>query len=172
MNSTSTTPHCTQHPVSTQQHPSACPPTLQVAGVPLALRVLPSTGMLALQGAAFSEAAVAARIATMVAPVSVAAPPVACPEAQPLPSPPAGAATTGVAGRGAAATAAAQLGPSVAAADVALALGCSTALAAEHLAAAEARGVVCRDDGPEGLRFYRNFFREDDERRLQLHLIA
>ena len=28
----------------------------------------------------------------------------------------------------------------------------------ELLAAAEARGALCRDDGPQGLRFFRNFF--------------
>ena len=32
----------------------------------------------------------------------------------------------------------------------------------EHLAAAEARGALCRDDGPEGLRFFRNFFADAD----------
>jgi ESCRT-II complex subunit VPS36 len=44
--------------------------------------------------------------------------------------------------------------------DVARALGCGTSVAAEHLALAEARGVLCRDYGPEGLRFFRNFFRD------------
>ncbi|GIL46198.1 hypothetical protein Vafri_3243 [Volvox africanus] len=54
------------------------------------------------------------------------------------------------------------LGPGLSASDVALALGgISVAIAAEHLLMAEARGIVCRDDGPEGLRFYRNFFRQD-----------
>jgi ESCRT-II complex subunit VPS36 len=52
------------------------------------------------------------------------------------------------------------LGPPVTAVDVARALGCGTSVAAEHLALAESRGVLCRDYGPEGLRFFRNFFRD------------
>lgn len=52
----------------------------------------------------------------------------------------------------------AGLGPGIGPSDVARALGCPLAIAAEHLLTAEARCVVCRDDGPEGLRFYRNFF--------------
>ena len=32
------------------------------------------------------------------------------------------------------------------------------AVAMEQLLLAERRGVLCRDDGPEGLIFYRNFF--------------
>ena len=28
----------------------------------------------------------------------------------------------------------------------------------DFLLTAELRGVLCRDDGPEGLRFFRNFF--------------
>ena len=31
-------------------------------------------------------------------------------------------------------------------------------VASQHLSAAEASGLLCRDDGPEGLRFYKNFF--------------
>lgn len=51
------------------------------------------------------------------------------------------------------------LGPGVTASDVSRALGgVAVTIAAEHLMTAEARGVVCRDDGPEGTRFYRNFF--------------
>ncbi len=54
------------------------------------------------------------------------------------------------------------LGPGLTSGDLALALGgISVAIASEHLLMAEARGVVCRDDGPEGLRFYRNFFLQD-----------
>lgn len=52
----------------------------------------------------------------------------------------------------------ASLGPSITASDVARALGVATSVASEHLLLAEARGVVCRDEGPEGLRFFRNFF--------------
>ncbi|KAK9843451.1 hypothetical protein WJX81_003206 [Elliptochloris bilobata] len=50
------------------------------------------------------------------------------------------------------------LGAPLAASDVAAALAVPLAVAGEHLAAAEARGALCRDDGPEGLRFFRNFF--------------
>lgn len=38
------------------------------------------------------------------------------------------------------------------------ALAISLPVAREHLLTAELKGVLCRDDGPEGLRFYRNFF--------------
>jgi ESCRT-II complex subunit VPS36 len=51
-----------------------------------------------------------------------------------------------------------HLGPGVAAPEVSAALGLPLALAREALLVAEAAGVVARDDGPEGLRFYRNFF--------------
>ena len=59
-------------------------------------------------------------------------------------------------------TGAAGLGAPLAASDVAAALAVPLAVAAEHLAAAEARGTLCRDDGPEGLRFFRNFFADAD----------
>jgi ESCRT-II complex subunit VPS36 len=52
----------------------------------------------------------------------------------------------------------AHLGMGVAAPEVSAALGLPLALAREALLVAEAAGVVARDDGPEGLRFYRNFF--------------
>lgn len=52
------------------------------------------------------------------------------------------------------------LGPALSSGDVARALGVSVAVAAEQLLLAESRGVLCRDDGPEGLRFFRNFFKE------------
>jgi ESCRT-II complex subunit VPS36 len=65
----------------------------------------------------------------------------------------------------AAATAAAAagvslLGPPLSATDVSAALSLPLTLAREALLVAESRGVVCRDDGPEGLRFFRNFFTE------------
>ena len=44
--------------------------------------------------------------------------------------------------------------------DVSAALTIPIAIASEHLLAAEGCGVLCRDDGPEGLRFYRNCFAE------------
>ena len=50
------------------------------------------------------------------------------------------------------------LGPAVTASDVASALTIPLPIASEHLLTAETRGVLCRDDGPEGLRFFRNFF--------------
>ena len=50
------------------------------------------------------------------------------------------------------------LGPAVTASDVATALTIPLPIASEHLLTAENRGVLCRDDGPEGLRFFRNFF--------------
>ena len=53
------------------------------------------------------------------------------------------------------------LGPAISNSDAARCLSTSVTLAAEHLLTAELRGVLCRDQGgPEGLRFYRNFFRE------------
>lgn len=50
------------------------------------------------------------------------------------------------------------LGRPLTSSDVAAALSVPLAVASEHLLAAEAQGVLCRDDGPEGLRFFRNFF--------------
>ena len=44
------------------------------------------------------------------------------------------------------------------ASDVASALTIPLPIASEHLLTAENRGVLCRDDGPEGLRFFHNFF--------------
>ncbi len=50
------------------------------------------------------------------------------------------------------------LGRSLTSTDVAAALNVPLAIAMEHLLASESHGTLCRDDGPEGLRFYRNFF--------------
>ncbi len=44
----------------------------------------------------------------------------------------------------------------VTSADAAHRLGLAPALAREYLLAAEARGVLCRDDAPDGLRFFPN----------------
>ena len=52
------------------------------------------------------------------------------------------------------------LGPAVTASNVAGALTIPLAIASEHLLTAEGRGVLCRDDGPEGLRFFHNFFND------------
>ena len=50
------------------------------------------------------------------------------------------------------------VGKSLTSTDAAAALKVPLAIASEHLLAAESYGTLCRDDGPEGLRFYRNFF--------------
>ena len=52
------------------------------------------------------------------------------------------------------------LGPPLSASDVARAMGVPLTIAAEHLATAEQLGAVCRDDGPEGLRYFRNFLKD------------
>ncbi|EFN52457.1 hypothetical protein CHLNCDRAFT_12611, partial [Chlorella variabilis] len=52
----------------------------------------------------------------------------------------------------------ATLGPSITRTEVAVRLAMPVPVAGEHLRMAEARGVLCRDDGPEGLRYFRNFF--------------
>lgn len=46
------------------------------------------------------------------------------------------------------------------ASDAARALGIAPALAKEHLLTAEKKGYLCRDDGPDGLRFFLNFFKD------------
>ncbi|GLC37231.1 hypothetical protein PLESTB_001145500 [Pleodorina starrii] len=142
-----------------------------VAG--LRLRPL-SSGVLVIQGPQHSEEQVCAKIAQLTTPPPTTATtttatttaatadatttttttspsaPGAPPPPSPPPSPPPGPPSPPL------------LGPGLTSSDVALALGgISVAIAAEHLLTAEARGVVCRDDGPEGLRFYRNFFVQD-----------
>ena len=52
------------------------------------------------------------------------------------------------------------LGPALIASEVATALKVPVPIAAEHLQTAEAASVLCRDDGPEGLRYFRNFFKD------------
>lgn len=52
------------------------------------------------------------------------------------------------------------LGPALSVSAAAAALSVPLAIAQAHLATAEACGMLCRDDGPEGLRFFRNFFAE------------
>eukprot|EP00252_Welwitschia_mirabilis_P024209 TRINITY_DN7092_c0_g1_i1.p1 TRINITY_DN7092_c0_g1~~TRINITY_DN7092_c0_g1_i1.p1 ORF type:complete len:437 (+),score=83.60 TRINITY_DN7092_c0_g1_i1:177-1487(+) len=54
----------------------------------------------------------------------------------------------------------------VGASDAARMLGFAPALAKEYLLAAENKGLLCRDDGPDGLRFYINFFKEIDPRSV------
>lgn len=50
------------------------------------------------------------------------------------------------------------MGPALSATQVSSSLGVPIAIAVQHLLTAESRGVLCRDDGPEGLRFFRNLF--------------
>ncbi len=52
------------------------------------------------------------------------------------------------------------LGPALSVNSTAAALQVPLTIAREHLLTAEACGMLCRDDGPEGLRFFRNFFAE------------
>lgn len=54
----------------------------------------------------------------------------------------------------------------VSASEAARALGMAPALAKEQLLAAENKGDLCRDDGPDGLRFYLNFFKEVEIERF------
>ena len=56
-------------------------------------------------------------------------------------------------------------GPALSAAGAAAALRVPVAVAQRHLLTAEEAGTLCRDEGgPEGLRFYRNFFAEVEAR--------
>ena len=52
------------------------------------------------------------------------------------------------------------MGPPLSATEVAAAMAVPLTIAAHHLATAESKAILCRDDGPEGLRFFRNFFEE------------
>jgi hypothetical protein len=54
------------------------------------------------------------------------------------------------------------LGPPLSATEVSTKMGIPIAIATQHLLTAESRGILCRDDGPEGLRFFRNFFQSVD----------
>ena len=53
------------------------------------------------------------------------------------------------------------LGESITVGDTAAMLKVPLTLAHEYLLMAERKGALCRDDGPQGLRFYYNFFKED-----------
>lgn len=48
----------------------------------------------------------------------------------------------------------------ICATEVAQHLGLTPAITKEYLLATESRAVLCRDDAPDGLRFYRNPWRE------------
>ncbi|KAI8473427.1 MAG: EAP30/Vps36 family-domain-containing protein [Monoraphidium minutum] len=101
---------------------------LEPLGLPLRLRRF-SSGVIVVQGAQHSDAALCARIAALL-------------------PPPGGSGSSGSGG----------LGGPLSASAVGVALGLPVALAREALVVAEAAGALCRDDGPEGLRFFRNFF--------------
>eukprot|EP01018_Ginkgo_biloba_P041222 Gb_00030 [translate_table: standard] len=57
----------------------------------------------------------------------------------------------------------------ISASDAARTLGVAPALAKEYLLTAESKGFLCRDDGPDGLKFYVNFFKEIDLNNMFLH---
>lgn len=115
----------------------SCPPVLPLlqVGLPLRLRKFPS-GVVVIQGSQFSDKQLCNNIQQLLQRKSDG-----------------GTAT-------AAAGAAPALGPALSAADISAALSLPLTLAKEALLVAEAAGVLCRDDGPEGLRFFRNFFTE------------
>lgn len=125
---------------------------------PFALREFAS-GVKVVQSLSHSDEVVCKRIGDMVAPQPAGAASASCAAGAA-----AGAAPLGPAAASAAAMAEgdaallASLGPSITRLEVAVGLGVPIAVAGEHLRMAEARGVVCRDDGPEGLRYWRNFF--------------
>ncbi|PHT74861.1 Vacuolar protein sorting-associated protein 36 [Capsicum annuum] len=50
----------------------------------------------------------------------------------------------------------------VTASDAAMTLGIAPAMAKEHLLAAEGKGLLCRDVGPDGFRFFVNLLQEID----------
>ena len=125
--------------------------TLQIRA-PFALREFAS-GVKVVQSASHSDDAVCSRLAAMVQPQ---------PQLQPTAAGE-GSADAAVAGPAAVADAAdaallGTLGAAITRTEVAVTLGVPVAIAGEHLRMAEGRGVLCRDDGPEGLRFFRNFF--------------
>jgi ESCRT-II complex subunit VPS36 len=51
-------------------------------------------------------------------------------------------------------------GPGITSSDVARSMAIPLTIAQQHLLMAESVGVLCRDDGPEGLKFFRNFFKD------------
>lgn len=117
--------------------------------------------MKVVQSTSHSDEEVCRRLAAMVAPGQAQQ---AQQEGQPAPALPAGKVEAGGAGGGgvvqvtAVAAAARELGPGITATDVSAQLAVPLPVASEHLLTAEGAGVLCRDDGPEGLRFFRNFF--------------
>ena len=110
------------------------------AGLPLRLRRFAS-GVLAVQGPQFSDDALCSALADLLQRNATADKPeqdqsVAAGGLAPPP----------------------PLGAPLSAAAVAAALGLPLTLAHEALLVGESRGVLCRDDGPQGLRVFRYFF--------------
>eukprot|EP00775_Hariotina_reticulata_P005632 gene5632-5871_t len=107
----------------------------QEVGLPLRLRKFPS-GVIVVQGSQFSDTQLCKNIAQLL--------------------------QTTPADQGALYNAAVVplLGPSLTASTVSAVLSLPLTLAREALLVAEAAGVLCRDDGPEGLRFFRNFYKD------------
>jgi ESCRT-II complex subunit VPS36 len=107
---------------------------------PLRLRTFPS-GVLAVEALSQTDAAVCARLRDLAAAPAIGG---------------------GGSGGGGAALPATEvvpgLGPALTPSAVAAALGVPLAVAGAHLAMAEAAGVLCRDAGPAGVRWFRNFF--------------
>lgn len=109
-------------------------------GLPLRLRKFPS-GVMVVQGSQFSDTQLCRNIEQL------------------LNSKSSGGAAAAAAGS-ASVSFVPGLGAALSAADVSAALLLPLTLAKEALLVAESAGVLCRDDGPEGLRFFRNFFKE------------
>ena len=163
-------------PLTALPSPTPAAPRWRQVRAPFALREFAS-GVKVVQAASHSDEAVCARLAEMVRPrpAGAAADGSGGSAAQTLAPSGSGEAVAGAAAAMAAAAAGdaaagadedpelppevlAALGPPVTRLEVAMALGVSVAIAGEHLRVAEQRGVLCRDEGPRGLAFYRNFF--------------
>jgi len=111
-------------------------------GLPLRLRKFPS-GVTVVQGSQFSDTQLCRNIEQL------------------LNSKSSGSAAAAAAAAGSSSVSFVPgLGAALSAADVSAALLLPLTLAKEALLVAESAGVLCRDDGPEGLRFFRNFFKE------------
>jgi ESCRT-II complex subunit VPS36 len=130
---------------------------LQQVGLPLRVRKFPS-GVTVVQGSQFSDKQLCSNIEQLLQRKSQGGP--AAPTAAPMDIDadmfPGAAAVSSTSSSGFVP----GLGPALSAADVSAALLLPLTLAKEALLVAESSGVLCRDDGPEGLRFFRNLFRE------------
>ncbi|MEW5298836.1 MAG: hypothetical protein WDW36_001914 [Sanguina aurantia] len=129
----------------------------EAAGVSLCLRTFAS-GVRVVQGRQHTDEAVCLSLAKAVAPRPAAAAMI-----HPVSGDSSVGGSSGVgraAGSLVAAVALSGLGPGLTAGDVAKLQNVSVTIAAEYLLMAEQRQVLCRDDGPDGLRFFHNFFRQ------------